>query len=90
MLGIGFLEAVHSSCIVNETPPTKQFRFLLFIIVLDPSKQVLAHHASELKKNKGLMKDCLSTMHGLFEVSAGVSAALEPPDDSAAKLIGQQ
>ncbi|XP_052307861.1 uncharacterized protein LOC127905168 isoform X2 [Populus trichocarpa] len=35
---------------------------------------------------KGLMKDCLCIMCGLFEVSAGISESLEPPDNSAAKL----
>ncbi|CAK7350483.1 unnamed protein product [Dovyalis caffra] len=35
---------------------------------------------------KGLMKDCLSIMCGLFEVSARISEDLESPDNSAAKL----
>ncbi|XP_061977185.1 uncharacterized protein LOC133698321 isoform X2 [Populus nigra] len=35
---------------------------------------------------KGLMKDWLCIMCGLFEVSAGISESLEPPDNSAAKL----
>ncbi|KAL9346575.1 hypothetical protein Peur_061428 [Populus x canadensis] len=35
---------------------------------------------------KGLMKDCLSIMCGLFDVSAGISEDLESPDDAASKL----
>ena len=35
---------------------------------------------------KGLMKDCLSIMCGLFDVSAGISEDLESPDNAASKL----
>ncbi|KAJ6769920.1 NEGATIVE REGULATOR OF SYSTEMIC ACQUIRED RESISTANCE SNI1 [Salix purpurea] len=35
---------------------------------------------------KGLMKDCLTIMCGLFDVSAGISEDLESPDNAAAKL----
>ncbi|KAI9385378.1 hypothetical protein POPTR_011G062100v4 [Populus trichocarpa] len=35
---------------------------------------------------KGLMKDCLSIMCGLFDISAGISEDLESPDNAASKL----